>query len=90
MLNLLEMLELDGAIELTCTLDESKPADKAKLKKAKNILILNIESSLYSHIEDANTATEIWEKLHGLYENSGWSRRVSLLRQLMSTRLETS
>lgn len=51
MSSLLEMLGLEGRVEQPCKLDPAKPEDKAKLHKAKNILILNVEPLLYVHVQ---------------------------------------
>lgn len=88
--SLFEMLSLSEAVKPGGgTLDATKAGDQQKLQQAKNLLILNIEPDLYSNIEDYTTAAEIWAKLCGMYEDSGMQRRISLLRQLMSVRLES-
>ena len=56
--------------------------------KAKAKIILTIDSSLYVHIKDASTTVELWQKLKRLFDDSGQTRKISLLRKLMSTRLD--
>ncbi|CAH2108772.1 unnamed protein product [Euphydryas editha] len=60
-------------------------ADDARTKAK---LILTIDSSLYVHIKDVKTSLELWNKLKALFDDSGFTRRISLLRNLISIRLE--
>lgn len=63
----------------------TEAADDARTKAK---LILTIDSSLYVHIKDVKTSLELWNKLRALFDDSGFSRRISLLRNLISIRLE--
>lgn len=56
--------------------------------KAKAQLILSIDSSIYVHIKSAKTSKDLWNKLKTLYDDSGYTRKIGLLRCLISTRLE--
>lgn len=58
--------------------------------KTKAKLILTIDSSLYVHIKSVKTTYELWKKLKNLFDDSGFTRRISLLRSLISIRLENS
>ncbi|KAG5863770.1 hypothetical protein JTB14_015182 [Gonioctena quinquepunctata] len=58
--------------------------------KAKAKIILIIDASLYIHIKEAKTTVELWTKLKSLFDDSGFTRKISLLRNLISTRLENS
>lgn len=58
--------------------------------KTKAKLILTIDSSLYVHIKSVETTYELWKKLKNLFDDSGFTRRISLLRSLISIRLENS
>lgn len=60
-------------------------ADDAKTKAK---LVLTIDSSLYVHIKTVKTTKELWEKLKSLFDDSGFTRKISLLRNLISIRLE--
>ncbi|CAL1678260.1 unnamed protein product [Lasius platythorax] len=62
--------------------------DARKLAKAKAKLILCIDPFNYSHIQTASTAKEIWLKLQAAFEDTGLTRRVSLLRTLATTQME--
>lgn len=62
--------------------------DSVLLAKAKAKLILTMEPSLYTHVRDAKTPKEVWTKLKNLYDDSGFTRKIGLLRTLISARLE--
>lgn len=64
--------------------------DAGKLRSSKAILSLGVQTSIYGHIQNCNSALEIWKTLKGLYEDNGLSRKIGLLRNLISTRLENS
>lgn len=59
-------------------------------QKAKAKLIMTIDSSLYVHVRNEKTANEVWERLKSLFDDSGFQRKISLLRHLISIRLESS
>lgn len=40
------------------------------------------------HVRDAATAKEVWDKLCAAFEDSGLTRKVGLLRTLITTQLE--
>lgn len=67
---------------------EGTEVNERKLTKAKAKLILCIDPINYSHIQSANTAKEVWEKLQTSFEDSGLTRKVSLLRTMATTQLE--
>lgn len=79
--NFLVLDDLKGCLQGTET-------DVGKDAKAKAKLILTIDASLYVHIKDAKTSKELWDKLKSLFDDSGFARRISLLRTLISTRLD--
>lgn len=62
--------------------------DESKNAKARAKLILTIDSSLYVHIRETSSPKELWDKLKSLFDDSGFTRRISLLRNLISLRLE--
>lgn len=74
----------------TLTPDVATMTDAAKLAKAKALISLSVETHIYAHIQTATSALEIWNILKHLYEDRGLSRRITLLRELISTRLEDS
>ena len=81
--NLLELQDLEKCIKMN-----DKETDEAKLKKAKNVLSLSVDQSIYVHIQNAKSALEIWNTFKRLYEDKGLSRKIGLLRHLISIRLE--
>lgn len=64
---------------------EVKP-EKIALAKVK--LVLLIDPSLYVHIKEAPTPKEVWDKLASTFYDSGLTRRVGLLRELTTARLD--
>lgn len=62
--------------------------DRRKLARAKVKLIPCIDPINYSHIQSAKIAKEVCEKLQTSFEDSGLTRKVSLLRTMATTRLE--
>lgn len=64
---------------------EIKPVDDAKTKAK---LILTIDSSMYVHIRNTRTSAELWTTLKTMFDDSGFSRKITLLRHLISIRLE--
>lgn len=70
------------------TAAQSQENDAAKLTKAKTKLILLIKPINYANIQSCTAAHEIWNKFKLTFEESGLSRRVSLMRTLTSTKLE--
>ena len=58
-------------------------------RKARAGLILTMDSSLFVHIEESKTSKELWTELEALFDDSGFSRRIALLRHLISIGLES-
>ncbi|XP_026729562.1 uncharacterized protein LOC113495153 [Trichoplusia ni] len=56
--------------------------------KAKAKIILTIDPSLYVHIKNELTAKGLWTKLKKLFDDNGFTRRIGLLRNLISIRGE--
>ena len=65
------------------------PATKVKQRKATAKICLMLEPHCIVHVRTASTPCEIWKNLQKAYESNGLSRRLRLLRNLFSTRLET-
>ena len=57
---------------------------------AKSKLALLVEPKNYVHIKTAKTAKEAWDNLRSAYEDKGLSRKVALLKTLLTTTLEKS
>lgn len=72
----------------TTTPTVPKESDDTKLTQAKALLKLAVEPHIYAHLEGCADALAIWTKLKTLYEDRGLLRRITLLRELISIRLE--
>lgn len=83
-------LDVDGLWDVVCGQEvETNAAKLAALdRKAKSRLILLVDPVNYSHIEDVATAKGIWDKLKSVFDDNGLTRRVGLLRTLITTRLD--
>ena len=79
----LELEELGGCVD-------GSETDAKKVTKAKSKIILLIEPINYVHVQSAKTAQEAWESLNRAFEDNGLTRRVGLLRTLITARLEES
>ncbi|XP_074042702.1 uncharacterized protein [Leptinotarsa decemlineata] len=56
--------------------------------KAKAKLVLTIDPSLYVHVKEAKTIKDLCDKLKSMFDDSGFAKRINLLRSLISIRLE--
>lgn len=56
--------------------------------KAKAKIILTIDPSLYVHIKNEKSTKELWLKLKRMFDDTGFTRRIGLLRNLISIRRE--
>lgn len=71
-----------------CIVDPVTETDAKKVIACKALLSLTVEKAIYPHIQSCTSALEIWKALKRLYEDTGLSRKISLLRNLITTRLE--
>lgn len=78
-------LVLEGLVKC---LDGSE-TDTTLVAKAKAKLILTLDANLYVHVRTAGTAKEVWDVLKRLYADQGFTRKISLLRNLISLRLDS-
>lgn len=67
---------------------DGSETDLPTIAKAKAKLVLTIDPSLFPHVKDAKSAQELWTSLRNLYDDSGFMRKIGLLRTLISARLE--
>lgn len=81
-------LDLDDLWDGVVELKDGVPATPDKDRKARNKLILCIDPMCYAHIQNAKTASEIWESLNRAFEDNGLTRRCGLLRKLIMTSYE--
>lgn len=80
---LLELEDLWGCI----TGDENYMNDAKKVTRARSKIILLVEPLNYVHIQETKTAKEAWDNLQSAFEDSGLTRKVGLLRKLVTTQL---
>lgn len=76
-----------------CVLKEPLATDPNSVKqdtKAKSKLILLVNPILFVHIQEAQTAKQVWDRLAKAFEDSGLTRKVGLLKELINTKLENS
>lgn len=62
--------------------------DERKITRARAKIILSIDSVNYVHVQTASTAKQAWDNLCKAFDDDGLTRRVGLLRTLITTRLE--
>lgn len=72
----------------TDLLPTASAADLESDLKARSELILLIEPYNFSYIAATTTAKACWDALESAFEDSGTTRKVALLKQLVSTRLD--
>ncbi|KAJ8671099.1 hypothetical protein QAD02_002358 [Eretmocerus hayati] len=68
--------------------DVTAVTNERNIAKVKAKWILSVDKSNYSHIRDASTPKQVWYNLKAAFEDSGLTRKVGLLRMLVTTRLE--
>lgn len=83
--NMLVLDDLHGFLDGSAT----DAADTGKDGKAKAKLILTIDPSLYVHVKDAKKTKDLWTTLQKLFDDNGFCRKISLLRSLISIRLDS-
>uniref|UniRef100_A0ABD2WAP3 CCHC-type domain-containing protein n=1 Tax=Trichogramma kaykai TaxID=54128 RepID=A0ABD2WAP3_9HYME len=68
--------------------DPEATSNARNIERAKAKIALSVTEANYSHIRDAATPKEMWDSLQKAFEDSGFTRTMSLLRKLISTKLE--
>lgn len=68
----------------------AKETDESKLASAKAYLSLGVDTALYVHIRNCSSAIAIWNCLQKLYEDRGLYRKIALLGNLLSNKLNES
>lgn len=87
----LELEELWEAVKPTLNADGTLPAvDAVKDRRARAKIILLLDPVNYVHVREAKSAREAWSKLEAAFEDSGLTRKVGLLRKLITSSLATS
>lgn len=72
---------------------DTTPADQKIVQEEKNVrakakIIMCVHSSIYVHIRNLDTAKQVWDKLKQVFQDDGLYRRVTLMRKLITTKLE--
>lgn len=62
--------------------------DTTLQNKARAKLVLTIDPSLYVHVRDSQDAKALWLTLRTMYADTGFTRKIYLLRALISLRLD--
>lgn len=60
---------------------------RKKNARARSNIILTLNPINYVHVEATTTAKEAWDKLQDAFQDSGLTRKVGLLRTLITTQL---
>lgn len=70
-------------------IEEDIPADESPETNARAIseITLLIESSLYNYLENTKSAKKVWDNLAAAFEDTGVTRKVTILNQLVSVKL---
>lgn len=90
--NLMDYKGYGNCLKLIVEKDVSICAEKnaTKLTACKALVVLSVEKNLYTHITKCETALDIWNKLASLYEDVGISRKITILRKMLSCKLENA
>lgn len=67
---------------------EGTEENASKISKCRTTLILAIDPTNFIHVQEAETAKEVWDKLQTVFEDKGRVRRIGLIRQLSQTKLD--
>lgn len=59
-----------------------------KLVASKALIVLCLQKSMHTHIRKCESALEVWNMLKKMYEDKGLSRKIGILRTMLSTRLD--
>lgn len=70
--------------------EEGYVKDIKKDTRARSKIILSLDTTNFIYIRKTRTAKETWEKLLQTFEDTGFTRKVGLLRKLVTTQLDKS
>lgn len=85
----LELEDLWEVVKPIPTAEGEIIIDATKDRKARAKIILLLDPGNYVHVKDAKTAREVWAKLEAAFEDNGLTRRVGLLRKLITSSLSS-
>lgn len=69
--------------------DDETAFSKSDDTKARTKIILLVDPINYIHIQEARTSEQVWNNLRKAFDDSGLTRKVGLLRELITTDLES-
>lgn len=75
--------------ELWSCIESSENVDPKIDMKAKTKIILLVDPVNYIHIQEAVTAKQVWQNLEKAFDDKGLTRRVGLLKDLITTTLDS-
>lgn len=81
-------LQHEGLWECIEPQEGDEEMDGTKDCKARTKIILLIKPENYVHVQTCLTSREVWTKLNETFADSGLMRRVSLLREMCTSKLE--
>lgn len=73
--------------DATATQKEKAATESHNAEKALSKLILLLDSVNYVHVRNAKSAAEAWNNLTAAFQDNGMTRKIGILRQLVSTKL---
>lgn len=82
----LKLEKLWNTIEATS--DGTLCTEPEKMDEAYNKIFLSVDENLWPQLENVTSPFDAWNKLKELYEDTGMARKVTLLCDLMTTKLE--
>ena len=62
--------------------------DAKTISKACGKLVLSVDPVVYHHIRNQTSAKAVWDKLKSVYDDRGLTKKVTLLRNLTTPKLE--
>lgn len=65
-----------------------KETDEEKLRSCEALLSLLVEENIFTPIKECNSALAIWDTLKKRFDEQGLSRKIGILRSMLSCRLE--
>lgn len=71
-----------------CISDPVTEKDAKNLTSCKAILGLSVNKCIYVHIQKCESARDVWTTLKKLYEDTGLTRKIGLLKSMITTKLE--
>lgn len=67
---------------------EGTAEDPKKITRARAKIVLAVDPVNFVHIQETTTAKKAWDAVRKVFDDSGLTQRVGLLRKLVTTQLE--